>query len=160
MWYPQIAGGKFIMNCLSLSRHCVPMDIEMCNHLLNFPADYSYRLLKVISTLPPKKDMDLWYDYEFANAKFYDDSEGTHKSENLLFSRFQKGIIHEDGIDNRISNLIDKNIDFFAESRGNDKVINQYLSLWPNAKIIKLINFKKFQALAADRKQKNNINPK
>lgn len=159
MWYPRFAGGKFIMNCLSLSRHCVPMDIEMCNHLVNFPTDYSYRLSKVIATLPPKEDMDRWHNYEFNNAKFYDDPEpDKYKSENLLFSRYQKGIIHKDGIDKRISTLIDKNIDFFAETRANNiDHITQYTSLWPNARIIKLINFEKFQPLAASKKQKNNI---
>ena len=169
MWYPRFAGGKFIMNCLSLSQHCVPMDIETCNHLLNFPDDYNYRLSKVIGTLPPKNDMHLWFNYEFNNAKFYDDPEpstvnhdwnnhSSHESENLLFARFKKGIIHNGGIDNRISNLIDKNIDFFAETRGNNiEHITRYISLWPNAKIIKLINFEKFQLLAADKKQTGNI---
>jgi hypothetical protein len=175
MWYPQYAGGKFIMNCLSLSRHCVPLEAEACQHLLIHPTDYKYRLDKILSTLPPKHKMSQWLSYEFHTGNFYEqnyksDSNLVHKSTNAVkslaehhfmpiistFKRIHSGMVREAGIDQLILQLIDKNIDFFAESRGNVEVVKQYLLMWPNSKIIKLINFKKFQSLAADKKQPTN----
>jgi len=155
MWNPRFAGGKFIMNCLSLSRHCVPVDIETCMHLLDNPSDYKYRLDKIMSTLPAKSDISNWYQYEFNSEQFYDDMHPVlFDSEFSVFLRMQEGDIRKDGIDWRIAKLIENDIDFFAESRYNIRNINQYLSLWPRAKIVKLINFEKFQKLSSLRKIK------
>ena len=156
VWYPQYAGGKFIMNCLSLSRHCTPIEIESCKHLLNYPTDYNYRLAKILSTLPSKDNMTEWLSYEFHTGKFYgaDNSSGP---ELLAFKRMYSGKLRDTGPYQSITQLIDKNINFFAETRGDGKILSQYLSLWPNAKIIKLINVEKFQTLAVYNKQKNNI---
>jgi len=156
MWYPQYAGGKFIMNCLSLSQHCVPMDIESCEYLLKHPVDYAYRLSSIMKTLPHKNNMSQWFDYEFNNQDFYDDASFLFKSEFFVFDRMQKGIVYNYGIDNRISNLIDKNMDFFAETRSNNfEHISQYVSLWPNSKIILLTNCQKFQEIASFKKNKS-----
>jgi len=159
VWYPQYAGGKFIMNCLSLSRHCVPLDTEMCKHLLDYPTDYKYRLSKILNTLPSKDNMSDWLKYEFSIAGFYEamPSGVGSESELLAFMRMHSGNVRDTGLDQHIIQLIDKNMNFFAECRGDGKLIEQYVSLWPNIKIINLINVEKFQALAASKKQKNSI---
>lgn len=154
MWYPQYAGGKFIMNCLSLSRYAVPMNTEICNYLLNHPDDYNYRLNAFLKTIPPKHDMRRWLSYEFNNASFYNDTTKTHSSEFDLFKRMHNGSIRSTGIDLLISQLIDKNVDFFAETRGNNiQHLTQYLELWPNAKIIMLTNFANFQQISQSKKR-------
>jgi len=80
MAFPAYAGGKFISNCLCLSKHCLPMyegfDFTKVN-------DYEYRLDTVLKTLPHSINMDKWQTYEFGehnmSSKFYK----TAKSMNL-----------------------------------------------------------------------------
>lgn len=161
VWYPQYAGGKFIMNCLALSKHCVPLDIDMCNHLLEYPADYDFRLTNVLRTLPSKKAMKGWLSYEFNTDKFYGGIASQTGSQDSAFAR----ILHDgadaatDEFQQRISKLIDKNLDFFAEARGNTSCLFEYLSCWPNAKIIQLINFENFLSTAFLKKTTNKTVP-
>jgi len=157
MWYPQFAGGKFIMNCLSLSRHCVPLDTKSCDYLLDHPTDYKYRLDTVLRTLPPKGSMHNWLHYEFNTASFYKKNMPGTEAELAAFKRMHSGTIYNTGIDQQIHRLINKNINFFAESRGNGHHVRQYLAIWPNAKIVKLINFENFQSMAAVKKQRNSV---
>lgn len=164
IWYPQYSGGKFIMNCMSLSRHAVPLCPTACDYLIDHPQDYEYRLNAMLKTLPPKDRTDQWLRYEFNTALFYDGFPvDIIDSEFKLFSRMQNGDVRNSGIDLRIAKLIDKDIDFFAESRAsNIRNLNQYLRLWPNSRIIMLTNFTKFQHIAqlkkrADRKSLSTV---
>lgn len=62
MWFPAYAGGKFISNCLCLSKHFVPSvtDFDLTKTL-----DIDYRLETVLRTLPDKDHMKNWLQYEF-----------------------------------------------------------------------------------------------
>lgn len=166
VWYPQYAGGKFIMNCLALSKHCVPLDVDACNHLLAHPADYNYRLKKVLGTLPAKEAMKKWLSYECSTDEFYDFAsihagEDTIESQLVAFNKIHNALDHEasDKVQQRISKLIDKNLDFFAESRSNSVRFLEYLSYWPNSKIVQLINFENFLSIAFLKKTTNKTVP-
>ena len=80
MMFPAYAGGKFISNCLCLSKHCLPMYEEFDFTKVN---DYEYRLDTVLKTLPHSNNMAKWLSYEFGehnrSSKFYK----TAKSMNL-----------------------------------------------------------------------------
>ena len=71
MLYPAYAGGKFISNCLSLSKHCVPWT----NFDLSKLDDYQYRLQVVNQSLPNADNMKKWLRYEFnepnTDSEFY-----------------------------------------------------------------------------------------
>jgi len=65
--FTRFSGGKFITNCLALSKYCVPQDTTSINYLINYPNDYNFRFQKVLSTLPPNvSEMKKWISkYEF-----------------------------------------------------------------------------------------------
>ena len=62
MMFPAYAGGKFISNCLCLSKHFVPCTT---NFDLSKVADIDYRLNIILKTLPNKDQMPDWLQYEF-----------------------------------------------------------------------------------------------
>jgi len=196
VWYPRYSGGKFIMNCLALSKHCVPLDVAACNYLLEHPADYDYRLKKVLETLPAKDAMTEWLSYECDTDEFYgfasirtgkdtiaatntqrvfidsqlvafDKIHNAHtqrvivdvdKASDRVQQRISKFDKASDKVQQRISKLIDKNLDFFAENRTSSGLMN-YLSYWPNSKIVRLINFEKFLSIAFLKKTTNKTVP-
>ena len=44
MHFPAYAGGKFISNCLALSKNCMIMDKDSVGYLTEHSLDYEYRL--------------------------------------------------------------------------------------------------------------------
>lgn len=72
MNFPAYAGGKFISNCLCLSKNFIPMYKEFDFNKIN---DYDYRLAIVCKTLPSSERMKQWLHYEFGeydvNSEFY-----------------------------------------------------------------------------------------
>lgn len=60
--FPAYAGGKFISNCLCLSRQFVP---SFSNFDLNRITDIDYRLNTILKTIPNKDQMSNWLRYEF-----------------------------------------------------------------------------------------------
>ena len=166
IWHPMFAGGKFIMNCLSLSKHCSILDSNATEYLLGNPDDYEYRLSKILQTLPPKDKMIMWQQhYEFHSYKFYDyhgaDEDTRNQIELLVFEELFKGNIDYSNnvIASRISRLINAKMNFFAEARvsgdNNSKILERYLDIWPNSKIVQLINFEKFRRIAKTLKTLN-----
>ena len=62
MMFPAYAGGKFITNCLCLSKHFVP---SFTNFDLTKITDVDYRLDTILKTLPNQDQMSNWLQYEF-----------------------------------------------------------------------------------------------
>lgn len=156
--FPAFSGGKFIMNCLSLSRHATPQSKKATLYLINNPDDYNYRLNAVLSTLPPFDDMKNWRQrWEFVDDEFYNGSVAE------LLDKWKHNK-HVDGNTNQmLSSLISKKMCFFFTSHGGasdpKSEINQLTNVWTNAKIITLINSKKFWNIAVNIKQQNTIAP-
>jgi len=125
MQFTRFAGGKFISNCLALSRHAVPQDAKVGNYLLDNPDDYNYRFKKLLTTLPPSvAEMRNWISkYEFG--------------------------------DNQQAPILDKlsnsDLNFFLTSHVPESTI-ELLEQWPNAKVIVLTNVRQFTNISYERK--------
>ena len=62
--FPAYAGGKFIANCLFLSKHCL-VNYPDSQTIVENPENYDRRLSMTLSSLPPKNQMQQWIRYEF-----------------------------------------------------------------------------------------------
>jgi len=165
IWYPQYAGGKFIMNCLSLSRHAIPLHAAAGDYLLQNPTDYDYRLNFVLKTLPDSENMKEWLQYECNTFLFYDQPPGTlhidiskTTAELEIFTMLFSNPSIEIKIAKVLKECISKNINFFAESLTTMEIMKKYLTIWPNARIIVFTNFNKFREIACKRKAPDNFN--
>jgi hypothetical protein len=148
--FPAFSGGKFIMNCLSLSKHSTPLHSKITNYLIDRPDDYDYRLNAVLSTLPPPDNMKNWREkWEFGDTEFYNGQVKDH------LTRWKNSSISNDTVDTMLSTLISKQICFFMTAHGGPQTIEQIVSVWPNARIITLINSEKFWNIAINLKTTN-----
>jgi hypothetical protein len=145
--FPSFAGGKFISNCLSLSRHACPQHASVVNHLINYPTDYQYRFDKVMTTLPPKQDMHNWINkYEFGDRQLYGPSA----------LHWLRGIA-EDKTTPAAESLFQSPMHFFLTSHNGPANL---LKVWTQAKVIVLTNHwvfskisKKLKTKASDNKE-------
>jgi hypothetical protein len=146
VYFPSFARGKFIMNCLSMSRHAVPLNRKVAKHLVDFPDDYDYRLQSILSSLPPKDKMKNWRtEWEFGDIDFYQGNP--HK----LLSEWKQ--IKTTAADQLLSNLISTNMHFFITAHGGGaERVKLITEVWTNAKIIGLINYSKFWNIAVNLK--------
>ena len=100
--YPSYAGGKFIGNCLGMSKDVMPNLSRYRNnleHLLYFRDDYDFRLDFVSSTIPDNRNkMSLWGSYESfshdKNSSFY--SKAKSKNFKFCFTNLGEFEIKED----------------------------------------------------------------
>jgi hypothetical protein len=145
LYYPMYAGGNFIKNCLGLSRHAVPPSRELVRHALEYPTDSHRKLQTILATLPEPKDMHRWMsDFEFNPLRFFGPEIGcVHRAG--IFHRWREGLPNE--IDDLLSALIDRGIDFFAHTHSIN-VLQFMTSVWPKARVIVLINSERFQKLS------------
>ena len=67
-YYPHGAGGKFIINSLSLSRHCVLFDVNFAiwdiEQTQHDTAYYEHKLRTVLTSVPRTQDRHNWQNYE------------------------------------------------------------------------------------------------
>jgi len=139
MSFPPFAGGKFVSNCLSLSRHACPQDLEAACHLLFRADDYDYRLTKVLQSLPVPDQVQFWRKYEFGDINLYGES---------FLSWIKKGC-HEIGSrDYVIGELSRSRMRFFVVDHCGPPELLNLLKVWPNARIVRIINCERFQSLA------------
>lgn len=138
MMFPRYAGGKFITNCLSLSRHALPQEVHHARHLIDHPTDYDYRLAAVMSTLPSTvHDMDNWIgQYEFGDQQLYGPA----------FLQWLNG--RADRSDPFLADLIASGQRLFVTTHDGHRAVGSVLKVWPAASIIKLINCDRFRTIA------------
>jgi hypothetical protein len=123
--FPRFAGGKFISNCLALSKYAVPQDATTANYLLENPDDYNYRFNQVSKTLPGTvAEMRNW----IANYEF-----GDRQQEPSLAA------------------LSSSSLNFFLVAHQPNNTV-ELLALWKNAKVIILTNFRQFSNISCVRK--------
>jgi len=143
--YPAFAGGKFISNCLSLSKYACPQETEAANYLCDYPDDYKYRLNKVMQTIPTKDKMLQWRGgVEFGDVELY----------GKTFNQWCCGIQTHD-INDTTKKLINSQLNFFIVAHGDATTVKTLLTVWPNAKIIVLYNFTDFIKIAVNLKSKS-----
>lgn len=131
------AGGKFLSNCLSLSRHACPQNIAAVDHLLDHPNDYDYRLKCVLSSLPGPVDLKRWRKFEFG-----DDIYGP------AYRAWLEG--RSPQLDKRTQRLLDSGMMFFVVC--HSMTLSGVEKVFPMGRCIKLVNHRRFQALAVSLK--------
>lgn len=137
MMFPRYAGGKFITNCLSLSRHALPQEARHAKYLIEHPTDYDYRLAAVMSTLPSSDNMDQWIGrYEFGDQQLYGSA----------FLHWLHG--EPNSADPFLQDLLQSGQKLFVTTHDGHRAVGRVLSVWPEASIIKLINHDRFRAIA------------
>ena len=138
--FPRFAGGKFISNCLSLSKHAVPQDKTLAEYLLFWADDYQFRFDNLIKTLPLPHDMINWIThYELGDTQLFGP---THLD-------WRNGNLKNDSINDITIKLSNSNLKFFIVSHSGADEIYNLLKIWPKSKIIMLINHNKFSKLSA-----------
>lgn len=150
MNYPQYTGGKFIMNCLSMSRHVIPPSISAYHHLKDHPNDYSYRLERALSTLPGSNDtMTKWLSYEDNTSDFYGKGLVSLNDviEEILTELADPNIISDTRT--MIEDIASKKMTFFNETPGYElQYLFMHFKIFPNVKVLQFKNFKKFHSIA------------
>jgi len=143
--YTGYAGGKFIGNCLALSRYVMPQDPVAVRVLLDDPTDYDYRLNRVLTTLPPRSKLLDWQMYEFGDAQLFGDE---------FDNWFEKG---EYTVDAQPNDVVDKltnsKFHFLLTDHAGPPYVNNLLKVWPNSQIVRFINSDKFIELALQLKR-------
>lgn len=133
------SGGKFLSNCLALSKHACPQDRDAATYLLSCPDDYDYRLAKVLSTLPPSHRMNEWWSFEFNEQQLYGQA----------FISWCKG---KTGVVNDITRHLSRStLRFFVTDHSIEA--RNLVSIWREATIIRFINSRRFQELCLSKKK-------
>lgn len=141
--YVPYSGGKFLSNCLSLSKHACPQDPFTAEYLLNHPDDYEYRLQSVLKTLPPHDKLLQWRSYEFGDIKLYGSA----------FVSWNSGQI---GDVNRLTmDLCRSHMKFFICNHAMDP--SNLVKIWNNATVVRLINVSRFQKICLAKKNSEHI---
>jgi len=147
MQFPSYTGGKFISNCLSFSRHACPQHAGIAEHLLQNPTDYEYRSTALYKTLPTtQSDMIDWIGkYELGDIQLY----GQVKEKWA-----QTGQANEKLVNTITEQLSNSQLHFFIVCHNGPEMIKNLIDVWPNARIIMLVNFVKFFQLSQQLKSK------
>lgn len=146
MSFPRFAGGKFISNCLSLSKFCCPQDPASAEYLLCSPDDYEYRLKAIMRTLPiHRSDMTSWIEkYEFGDTQLYQSS----------FGHWKQGVHCQ--ANDLVTGLMKSKFRLFLTAHGGDIDVRNLLKVWPDSTIIKLVNHVKFSKISQKLKSSDN----
>jgi hypothetical protein len=139
--FPRYAGGKFISNCLSLSKYACPQHASAVDYLIENPTDYQYRLNKVMTTLPPQNDAHNWINrYEFGDQQLFGPS----------VLKWRNGVA-VDQTTVQANRLLQTSMHFFFTSHGHP---SDLLKVWSCAKVIILINHWEFSRISKQLKFK------
>lgn len=152
--YPPFVGGKFISNCLALSRHCVVQDKtfaleDIANRNFN-DEYYKFKLDCVLKSLPDKDSMDQWVEFEFGCKQLYGIDEEFYTSNSIK-------VIKEAVASNEILQKL------ISNNRQSCLVVHEYktllkqLLIYPSAFTIEFVNFREFRLLASKLKSKQDL---
>jgi hypothetical protein len=139
LFFPRFAGGKFLSNCLALSRHCVPQDLAAANYLVDHPNDYQYRLDCILKTLPADQEsMINWIpQYEFGDLNLY----------GKVINDWQAGVANYD-LNQVTKKIIESGLKTFITTHGSEQELRNLCAVWPNLSIVKLVNHSAFRKIS------------
>lgn len=141
VFYPSFAGGKFIGNCLALSKNVLPMKKDCALYLIDNPTDYSYRLQCVMQTIPSKDKMNQWRNgIEFGDTEFY--------GKDFLI-RWLSGKLTDEHI---LHNLLKTEFNFLITEHGDGHNLAQVAETLQNCTILILYNYQDFYKISVDLK--------
>jgi len=133
--YQRFAGGKFIINCLTLSKYTSLLDYDSLDHIIDNPDDYEYRFDLISTSLPEKNQMMNWVEcYELGEPY-------------LGFGNWWREGVNIQYEDKNLQKLLDSGLKFFMTSHNIYETKN-LLNIWKNSELVYLINFEKFQNIA------------
>jgi len=141
------SGGKFVQNCLALSRHCVLKTENAVRWQCQRPFNktlYDQKLAWALKTIPPQEDMHNWLRYELRDDQFFgrvfsdtDELASTDLPEYLELAGQQQVWIT-----------------YSAHSHGSAQHLEKY---WPIVKYVCLVNTDQFRADWAEIKNHLNV---
>ena len=139
--FPRYAGGKFIGNCLALSQHAVPQHAEIAKNLLVSPTDCQYRFREIMKTLPSTQDqMKNWVEkFEYGDLMMYGSVNKSWK---------HRGSARELLVNSVTRELSNSNLCFFQVSHNDENTLDNILKVWPNSRIVQLINHTTFSTIS------------
>ena len=123
--YPSNAGGKFLINCLGLSELVVLQDNQLAQLQVNALLSPAEKFSIILDKL--NEVTDTWYDLNLGCSQ--------------LFVENYFGKVTE--IDPVIKLVIDNKL-FVCVVAHNDRIFQNILTTWPNAKIIYFTNYNLF----------------
>lgn len=138
--FPRYAGGKFLVNCMSLSRYACPQDPTSIEYLISNPDDYDCRFACVMKTLPPSvNQMHEWIPkFEF----------GDHQVYGKVYQNWITGTLPSDEVGNLVEPISKSGLRYFLTSHGGSNTVNNLLHIWPNSQVLMLINYSKFSSIS------------
>ena len=130
-YYPNGAGGKFIINSLSLSRHCVLFDVNFAiwdiQQTQHDTAYYEHKLRTVLTSVPEKQDRRRWQNYELGIPP------GAWRDENCTHLR----------------PVLEYGMKRFYYVTHYPELAEQYQAQYPDMTIIKLTNYAQWMQTSA-----------
>jgi len=152
VYFPKYGAGKFVINCLLLSKHSAMQDKKSISYILNNPTDYDFRLHKVLNTVPDKNNLNMWWEHELKHDMLF-------SSENIPCSWYTEGKAYFNKFDQTGIDLVNSNLVWFITIHGGSTVwLNNILNVWPNASIINVIKYTKIWNISIKIKDKGNEN--
>lgn len=144
VYYPAFAGGKFIINSLSLSRHCIIADPRFAEQDLAYSkfddSFYKFKLDCVLKSLPSPDQIHNWRLYEFREWQFagiMNNEYGSRSTADLKQHPFNPLLVR--AVDSGRHHCFVSH--YYDVTRG-------FKQVWTNAQIISLVNWNRFVKLA------------
>lgn len=143
-YYPTFAGGKFVINCMSLSKYSVISDpryaVQDMSYTTFDSSYYQFKLNSVMTTLPSPDKKTQWRDFEFREWQFAGIGNNEYGQQSVDYLRNYK-------FTSMLEQVVESGRYHFFVSHYYD-VTKGFKQVWPNAKIISLVNWKNFVNLA------------
>lgn len=135
-YYPNGSGGKFLLNCLGLSRHMVLQDSKLARQQLSAQLDPGHKLEILLTRL--QQVTDNWCDLDLGCVQLFGDDWSFKHSKvpgfDLRHCRFDP-IVHH---------LSHGNV-YFAAVTHDVFALACTLDRWPQARVIRLTNSTRFR---------------
>jgi len=143
-YYPSFAGGKFVINCLSLSKYSVISDTKYAVQDMSYTifdnSYYQFKLNSIMTTLPPPNKKTEWRTFEFRDWQLAGIDNDEYRRQSVEYLRNYK-------FTPMLEQVVESGKCHFFVSHYYDTT-KGFKQVWPNARIISLVNWKNFVKLA------------
>lgn len=133
--YPQYSGGKFLINCLALSHHCVLQDADLALQQLQGTLMPDDKLTILQQRLAKSKEDGVWNDLDFGCSQLFGVDAGDYAYQ------------HPDMIKHMMDDVIDDlshSDQYFFTVAHNTVAVDRLLHIWPNSRLIIFDNYRGF----------------